>query len=105
MIELLNYDVDYFNSPALFDLCGGNRLELTKCRRSDDECFNKVHPRNICNLKESSFNNKFTSRHLCFTNKKRISINKMMMDSEATRKKGKIPLRLDKLPYDKNSQI
>ena len=28
---------DYKNSAALYELCDGNRLQLTKCRRSDDE--------------------------------------------------------------------
>ena len=40
-------EFDYYNSPALFELCSGNRLELTKCRRADDACFKKVHPNNI----------------------------------------------------------
>ena len=31
---------DYKNSPALFDLCCGNRLQLSKCRRSDTKVFN-----------------------------------------------------------------
>ena len=38
-----HYKLDYYNSPALFDICSGNRLELTKCRRSDDVFFKKVH--------------------------------------------------------------
>ena len=99
-----HYKLDYYNSPALFDICSGNRLELTKCRRSDDVCFKKVHPDNIKNLLSTDFNNKFTNRHLCFTNKKRIAMNKTMMDSEVARKKGKTSLQLDKLSYDKNSQ-
>ena len=80
-------EFDYYNSPALFELCSGTILELTKCRRSDDICFNKVHPNNINNLSASEFGNKFTKRHLCFTNKKRIAINKQLMDSEVGRKK------------------
>jgi hypothetical protein len=31
---------DYENSPALNMLCGGNRIKLTKCRRSDSVLFN-----------------------------------------------------------------
>ena len=98
------YDVDYFNSPALFDLCSGNRLELTKCRRADDRCYNKIHPTNISNLKASDFGNKFATRHICFTNKKRIVLNKWMMDAEVKRKRGKKPLVLEALPFDNNSQ-
>ena len=33
--ELGNYE----NSPALFELCDGNRLTLNKCRRSTDVEF------------------------------------------------------------------
>ena len=33
------WDGDYKNSPATFSLCGGNRLQLTKCRRSNKELF------------------------------------------------------------------
>ena len=97
-------EFDYYNSPALFELCSGNRLELTKCRRADDACFKKVHPNNISSLKSSDFTNVFTDRHLSFSNKRRIEINKKLMDSEVVRKKGKTALALDKVEYDANSQ-
>jgi hypothetical protein len=41
---------DYKNSPALHKLCDGRRLQLTKCRRSDDTLFKLIHPKNIKNL-------------------------------------------------------
>ena len=44
-----------------------------------------------------------TSRHVCFTNEKRIDINKLMMDQVVKQKKIK-PLELKKLSYDPNSQ-
>ena len=44
-----------------------------------------------------------TNRHICFTNEKRIQINKLMMDQEIKRKKVK-PLELKGLHYDQNSQ-
>ena len=97
-------DVDYENSVALHDLCEGNRLKLTICRRADDVCFRKCHPDNIPNLSMSDFNNEMAMRHLSFTNKKRIQINELMMQKEVTRKKGKKALPLKKLYYDKNSQ-
>jgi hypothetical protein len=34
------WEGDYKNSPATYILCDGNRLQLTKCRRSDDKLFN-----------------------------------------------------------------
>ena len=35
---------DYETSPALNMLCGGNRIKLTKCRRSDDVLFKLCCP-------------------------------------------------------------
>ena len=97
-------DFDYQNSVALYDLCEGNRLNLTTCRRSDDVCFRKCSPENIPNLTKADFSNAFTKRHLSYTNKTRIAINKQMMDNAVVKKKGKTALSLDKLDYDKNSQ-
>ena len=37
---------DYKNSLALHELCDGNKLQLTKCRRSDDTLFNMLLPEN-----------------------------------------------------------
>ena len=34
-----NWTGDYENSAALYLLCGGNRIVLTKCRRADDRLF------------------------------------------------------------------
>jgi len=92
---------DYKNAFCLYELVKGNRLELTKCRRSDDTLFNMLLPSNIGNLTPSDFHNQFTSRHITLSNKKRISINQLMMKQEAV---GKRTLALDKLPYDPNSQ-
>jgi ATP-dependent exoDNAse (exonuclease V) alpha subunit len=71
---------DYKNSMALFELCEGNRIHLTKCYRADEEYFIMYHPDNIKNLHPEMFGNKFTDRHISFTNDKRIKINKIMMD-------------------------
>jgi len=94
---------DYKNSLALHELCDGNRLQLTKCRRSDSTLFNMLLPNNIKNVKKSQFKNQFTNLHICFTNKKRIEINKLMMDQVIKKKKVK-PLELTALDYDQNSQ-
>ena len=67
------------NSAALFELCDGLRVQLTKCRRSDDILFNMLLPENIEKIKRDDFNNMLTDRHLSFTNDKRIAINEMMM--------------------------
>ena len=98
-------DVDYENSVALHDLCEGNKLKLETCRRSDDVCFKKVHPANIPNLAKTDFDNKMAGRHLSYTNKKRIEINKIMMDSAIVKNNyRKKPLKLEKISIDKDSQ-
>jgi ATP-dependent exoDNAse (exonuclease V) alpha subunit len=94
---------DYKNSLALHELCDGNRLELTKCRRSDAVLFNMLSPENINNIKRKDFKNKMTNRHISFTNKKRMEINKIMMDQTIRNKKIKA-LELPALDYDPNSQ-
>ena len=60
-------------------MCDGFRVQLTKCRRSDDTLFNMLLPENIEKFKRQDFNNVMTDRHLSFTNDKRIAINEIMM--------------------------
>jgi ATP-dependent exoDNAse (exonuclease V) alpha subunit len=95
---------NYQDSVALHDICDGNRLNLSKCRRADDICFRKCSPENIPNLTKQDFGNEFTERHICYTNKQRIAINKIMMDKMVLHKKSKKSLNLDKLKNDTNSQ-
>ena len=38
--ENIDYEFDYKNSIALKELCDNNKLELNKCRRSDDILYN-----------------------------------------------------------------
>ena len=76
-------ECDYKTSPALYELCSGQRLQLSNCRRADDTLFKLTNPNNIHNLRKSDFNqsnNEYYSKSLCFTNKKRKEINKLMMD-------------------------
>jgi ATP-dependent exoDNAse (exonuclease V) alpha subunit len=96
-------DCNYKNSLALHELCDGNRLELTKCRRSDATLFNMLLPENIGKIKKTDFKNTMTNRHICFTNKKRIAINKMEMDRMIKLKRVKA-FEFDGLDYDPNSQ-
>jgi hypothetical protein len=49
-------ECDYKSSPALYELCSGQRLQLSKCRRADDTLFNLTNPNNIHNLRKSDFN-------------------------------------------------
>jgi hypothetical protein len=97
---------DYKNSHALWELCDGNRLQLSKCRRSDDTLFNMLLKPAIDNLKKTDFEELFTERHLSFTNTRRKQVNTTMMDQMAKRAiKNKLkPLELEALDYDDNSQ-
>jgi hypothetical protein len=94
---------DYKNSLALHELCDGNRLELLKCRRSDSTLFDMLLPANIGLIKSTDFKNEFTSRHICFTNRKRIEVNEIMMKQYIKQKKVKA-FELKGLDYDPNSQ-
>jgi hypothetical protein len=107
------YQFDYENSPALFELCDGNKIELTKCRRTDDIMFKLSHPSTINDLDISQFGQQFTYRHLSYTNNKRIEVNKICMEKfiekqiKLAKKNNKAkpqPLKLSKVEYDKNSQ-
>jgi len=60
-------------------------------------------PENIKNITKSTFGNKTTDLNICFTNKKRIEINKQIMQANEKAKK-RSGLTLPKLKYDKNSQ-
>ena len=97
-------DCNYKNSIALHELCDGNRLQLTNCRRSDATLFNMLLPENINKIKKREFGNKMTDMHISFTNKKRIEINKLMMDKIIKENPNEKVLELKKLSYDDNSQ-
>lgn len=105
-------DCDYKESFALNELCGGNRLQLSKCRRSDDIVYNMCLPQNINKLKKNYFSHTFTDLHICLTNQKRIAINQIMIDkkeeeyllSEEYLISNVKPLCFPKLHYDNNSQ-
>ena len=72
----------------MFELCKGNRLLLSTCRRSDNKLFNLCS--DVKALTGEEFGNKFTNHHICYFNKKRIEINKYMMDKVViSRKKDK----------------
>ena len=96
-------DCDYKNKLALHELCDGNRFELSKCRRSDDTLFNMLKDDNIPNIKKEQFTHDSTFQNVCYTNKKRIAVNEIMMQKHKRVVKEK-PLMLPKLEHDENSQ-
>ena len=94
---------DYKNSGALFELCDGNRIELTTCRRADKELYNLCL--DVENIDVSKFGSKSCKVNLSFTNKKRMEVNKFYMNLAEKKKASKIkPLLIPKLKYDANSQ-
>jgi len=73
---------DYKNSLILMELCDGNRLELSKCRRSDKELYEaslNVNKINIKNIGGKYRGKKNCMRSISFTNKKRKEINDKWM--------------------------
>lgn len=71
---------DYKNSASLFELCDGNRVQLTQCRRSDDVLFN------LCKNVESIDIRKFkptemTYLNIAYLHKTRIQVNNKCMES------------------------
>jgi len=96
-------DCCYKGSIALHELCDGQRLQLTKCRRSESVLFDMLQPDKIGEVRPEDFKRGFTDRRLTLTNRRRIEINARMMELYIKRKKRK-PKTFEKLPYDKNSQ-
>jgi ATP-dependent exoDNAse (exonuclease V) alpha subunit len=97
---------DYKNSHALYELCDGNRLQLSKCRRSDDRLFNMLLKENINNIQKTDFRTEFAERHVCFTNATRKKVNTAMMSQyakKAMKNKTEV-LELEALDYSENSQ-
>lgn len=95
---------NYSESQALFEICDGNRFIMTTCRRADDSLFNICKAiKNDEIIDESEFGSKLYKTNLCFTNKKRMLINRMMMDYNIE-KYGKQGLKLPKRNFNENSQ-
>jgi ATP-dependent exoDNAse (exonuclease V) alpha subunit len=91
---------DYKNSHILYELSDHNRLTLSTCRRANDELFNICM--NVDKVIKSDFGNKSKDFNLCYTNKKRIEINKKMMDKQS--KKYGEGVKLPKNSKNPNSQ-
>ena len=70
---------DYENSGGLYCLCGGNKIILTKCRRSDDELF-KLYT-NVDSVTRQDFPyTELTNLNISYTHQTRIRVNKQCMD-------------------------
>jgi hypothetical protein len=74
-----NWDGDYKNSPAMFELCCGNRLQLTKCRRSDDKLFELC--KNVSSMIVDDFiQTEPTYVNIAYTHNTRIRVNYQCME-------------------------
>ena len=83
-----NWTGDYENSPAMNLLCGGNKIKLTTCRRSDVELFN------MCMKTDSVIKNEFkptedTYLNLAYTHITRKKVNDRCMNRYIAEKKYK----------------
>jgi 5-methylcytosine-specific restriction endonuclease McrA len=96
---------DYENSKALFELVDGNKILLTKCRRSDDKLFNLCEsilndePYSIEDLCDKDF---VSYKNICYTNAKRKEVNSKCMERFLKGVEKTYPVK--SLSYDKNTQ-
>jgi len=76
------YDGTYEHSPALHQLCDGQRVNLITCKRSDDELFNLYsNKENIENINLDMFKaTELTPLNIAYTHKTRKSVNKRCMN-------------------------
>ena len=73
-----NWNGDYKNSPAMHQLCDGNRIQLTICKRSDDVLFNLC--KNVNDIVKNDFEIKeLTYKNIAYTHKTRMRINQECM--------------------------
>jgi ATP-dependent exoDNAse (exonuclease V) alpha subunit len=74
---------NYKDSQILKELTDNNRIILTKCRRTNEEqLFNMCQEENIMNVKSKNFPHELSNINICYTNKKRKEINKILMEEE-----------------------
>ena len=76
------YEGTYEYSPALNLLCDGHRVNLTMCKRSDDELFSLYsNKENIKNINLEQFKTtELTPLNIAYTHKTRKQINKQCMN-------------------------
>lgn len=97
---------NYENCRALYELVDGFRLELTKCKRSDDIHFNHcMRVRKGLDIDLSKFaNTEETYLNVCYTNKCRKAVNDYYMKKYLLNNKNNKTLEYQPLSYDKNTQ-
>lgn len=97
------YTGNYSKSSAFFELCGGNKLELTKCRRADDTLFNLTNPKNISSINAKQFlTNQLFFKNVSYTHKTRKFVNAKCMNEHI--KRNPYYLSIKENPKDEKTQ-
>lgn len=79
-------DFDYENATAIHEMCGGNLMQLEKCRRAKDDAGGRAlfktyqHIRKTHKIDRSKFGTKEVDRALCFYNTTVWKLNKFWMN-------------------------
>ena len=92
---------DYECSPVVYELCDGKRIQLSKCRRSDDKIYNMCLPENIDNIKKTDFAKTLCKINISYTNQKRKNVNAELMQKFS---KDKVKVKVPRLKYCDKSQ-
>lgn len=98
---------NYERSRALFELVDGNKLYLTRCRRSDDTLFNlynSILQDKTVDISDMQDRDWLSYTNLCYTNQKRLEINKRCMERYLAEQCPKVTHTVAHLEYDKNTQ-
>ncbi len=73
-------DFDYENAHVFHEMCGGNLMQLTKCRRGDSALFNTYKDiKQTKNIDRRKFGSKEVDRAICFYNSTVHRLNKYWM--------------------------
>lgn len=102
-------DFDYANCNILKYVCDYNKLNLTKCRRADQEFFNDytnplnidMHTYTVANEKNNKKKHRSIKKFICYHNKLRKEINSQLMIQISKKRK----YILLKNKYPKNQDI
>ena len=102
---------DYENSAALFDLCDGYKIHLTKCLREDGDgqelfniCTDVIDGTDTATLVDQFPVTEETEENIAFYHRTRISINKKWMDKVCSGLPDSKLIKLEKIIEDNHSQ-
>lgn len=82
---------NYAESYCIWDLCDGNMMKLSQCRRSDRELFELYA--NIAAVNRKSFPSELCQKNICYLNSTRKDINYYWMMKRAPKHKHRLILK------------